>query len=61
MSTREDARLVTLLELEALRLALSEWRQLLLRRHGWGAVDEAYVRHGCVLSAALYGSEGSSL
>lgn len=56
-SQRNRSRLITLRELEALRVALTEWRAILQRRFGWRIADSAYVRHGAILSAALMGSE----
>lgn len=46
---------MSILELEALRQALTHWRHRLQTRHGWRVADSAYVRHGAIIQAALLG------
>lgn len=46
---------MSLLELEALRVALEHWRWKVMKRYGWAAHDAAYVEHGRILSDCLKG------
>lgn len=46
---------MSLLEVEALRVALEHWRWKVMKRYGWAAHDAAYVAHGLVLGEVLKG------
>lgn len=50
---------LSLLELEALRQALSHWRSKIQRRYGWQAADEAYLRHGAIITNSLIGESNA--